>query len=194
MTSATWMKPPSVNELTSPKSHSITRTTPMIRRILAMALPFPCVSRFSILPWTDGSASPFRAEATAQGRLVSWYVGCSAPARTGTRFYLSTPAEDADRQQQPDDSRCDAAKDVPHRVLRKMAGKKVAHAVSQRAGRSCPYNDQDSSDDQQDYSNAFRYVHRLKLLKMPERINEKCHCVLPVQSSNRDLASSWNFT
>ncbi len=124
-----------------------------------MALPFPaygytfpCVSRFSTLPWTDGSASPFRAEATAQGRLVSWYVGCSAPARTGTRFYLSTPAEHADRQQQPDDSRCDAAKDIPHRVLRKMAGKKVAHAVSQRARRSYPDDDQDGSNDQQDYS------------------------------------------
>jgi hypothetical protein len=86
---------------------------------------------------------------------------------------LSRPAEDADRQQQPNDSHCDAAEDVPHRVLRKMAREKIAHVVSQRAGRSQPDDDQDDSNDQQNYSDNFRYVHGYTLPGMWEQINRK---------------------
>jgi hypothetical protein len=68
------------------------------------------------------------------------------------RSVLSGPAKYAERQQQPDDSHCDAAEDVPHRVLRKMAREKIAYIVSQRAGRSHPDDDQDGSNDKQNYS------------------------------------------
>lgn len=68
------------------------------------------------------------------------------------RSVLSRPAEYAERQQQPDDCHCDAAEDVPHRVLRKMACEKIAYVVSQRAGRSQPDDDQDGPNDKQNYS------------------------------------------
>jgi hypothetical protein len=89
------------------------------------------------------------------------------------RNFLSRPAEYAERQQQPDDSRCDAAEDVPHRVFRKMAREKIAHVVSQRARRSHPDDDQDGSNDQQNYSDNLRYVHGCMLLGMSEQINMK---------------------
>src|SRR5271157_3339340 len=132
MTRATWMKPPIVNELTSPRSHNTRRMTPVTSRILIMRNPLK--ERFSSL--------------------------------------LPAAREVAQGEDQSNHRRCDAAEDIPHRVICKAPPEHGAQVVRERPGRHNPCDDEDDSANQENDTQDPRGTHRRNIRMKSSRINE----------------------